>query len=110
MATTTSIPVGQNPNGETTALATVTARIIELLQEVERAREPVYVRLAAASSALTVASATKCAPRSAAHPAAPPGAAPRGTASARLPPSGAPPGHPGARTPHERARPRSRRQ
>jgi hypothetical protein len=40
-ATTTSIPVGQNPTGETTALATVTARIIEVLRIVERAREPV---------------------------------------------------------------------
>jgi hypothetical protein len=32
LATTTSVAVGQNLNGETTALATETARIIELLQ------------------------------------------------------------------------------
>jgi hypothetical protein len=41
LATTTSIAVGTDPNGDTTAVATVTARIIEVLREVERAREPV---------------------------------------------------------------------
>jgi hypothetical protein len=41
LATTTSIAVGTNPIGDATAVAAETARVIEVLREVERAREPV---------------------------------------------------------------------
>jgi len=35
LATTTSIAVGRNPDGATTAVAAVIARVIEVLREVE---------------------------------------------------------------------------